>query len=204
MHFETYRPRYNIAPGDRQPVVTGETPDRIVGHEWGLRPHWMDANQGGFINARSETVAEKPSFADAWVSRPCLVLSSGFYEWQERPRGPKQPYRIYRPDDPAFAFAGIWELAPNGEQPDTVTILTTEANELVEPIHERMPVILPRDAEDRWLSGDPAQREALCRPYQGEDLDAYTISRAVNQPSNDDPSIIEPTDDPQTGLDAFS
>ena len=102
-----YQPRFNIAPGDPLAVITNETPDKINQYTWGLVPQWADDPGNGLINARSETADEKPSFRDAWDKRPCLVLSSGFYEWQQSNSGPKQPYRIYRDDDAAFAMAGL-------------------------------------------------------------------------------------------------
>lgn len=205
LHFESYAPRYNIAPGETLAVITGEAPDAIVGHRWGLRPGWMDDDEEGFINARSETAAEKASFREAWRHRPCLVPSSGFYEWQSRPRGPNQPFRIHRPEDPAFAFAGLWEPIDNGGgTAGTVTVLTTEPNDLVASIHDRMPVILPRDEESTWLTSGPERRAELCRPYPRDDLEAYPISRRVNDPGNDDPGVIEPIEEPQSGLDDFA
>ncbi|MFB6233154.1 MAG: SOS response-associated peptidase [Haloarculaceae archaeon] len=198
-----YTPRYNIAPGQPLEVVTNERPDGIDRYHWGLLPDWADEPGDGIINARSETVAEKPVFADAWASRPCLVLSSGFYEWQSD-RGPKQPYRVHRADDPAFAMAGIWDVwaGPNGSVP-CVTILTTAPNDLMEPLHDRMPVVLPRAAESEWLDGGPETRRELCRPYQAGDLRAYEISTRVNDPGNDDPGVIDPLGHEQSGLDRF-
>jgi putative SOS response-associated peptidase YedK len=158
-----YRPRYNIAPGEPLEVLTNEAPDAIDRFRWGLLPPWADEGDEGFINARSETAAEKRSFADAWESRPCLVLSSGFYEWKAKNGGPKRPYRVHREDAPAFAMAGLWEVW-NGEDRSipSVTILTTDPNELMAPIHDRMPVVLPADEEEAWLAGDPDERADLC------------------------------------------
>lgn len=102
-----YQPRYNIAPGSDLEVISNESTDEIDQFHWGLLPSWMDELDDGLINARSETAAEKRSFADAWESRPCLVLSSGFYEWRAN-GGSKRPYRIHRPEEPAFAMAGLW------------------------------------------------------------------------------------------------
>ncbi|WP_135666700.1 SOS response-associated peptidase [Halorhabdus rudnickae] len=199
-----YEPRYNIAPGDGLEVITSDAPDEIDRFHWGLIPSWADDPSDGIINARSETVDEKRVFQEAWESRPCLVPSSGFYEWQSRNGGLKQPYRIYREDSPAFAMAGIWdEWEENGESRSCVTILTTEPNDLMEPIHDRMPVVLPREAEDRWLSADPEERHELCQPYPREDMDAYPISTRVNDPSNDSPQVIEPEEHEQAGLDDF-
>jgi len=219
---DAYRPRYNIAPTEPVEVITGGDPGRIQRFHWGLRPSWADADEAGFINARAETVAEKPAFADAWEARPCLVLSSGFYEWKDTDRGGKRPYRVYREnsegrspaggrpgagDDVAFAMAGIHERwTPDdgaGEPLDTVTILTTEPNDLIEPLHHRMAVILPEDEEETWLTGGPEDRADLCRPYPDDDLDAYPISTAVNDPSNDSPGIIEPDETEQSGLGEF-
>jgi putative SOS response-associated peptidase YedK len=203
---DTYRPRYNIAPTESVEVITGDDPDSIQRFHWGLRPSWADADEGGHINARAETVAEKPAFADAWESRPCLVLSSGFYEWKDVERGGKRPYRVHREDDLAFAMAGVherWEPDDGGDPLDTVTILTTEPNGLIEPLHHRMAVVLPADEEDAWLTGGPEERADLCRPYPDDDLDAYPISTAVNDPSNDSPGIIEPDETEQSGLGEF-
>jgi putative SOS response-associated peptidase YedK len=206
---DEYRPRYNIAPTDNVEVITGDESDQIQQFYWGLHPHWADADEEGFINARSETAAEKPAFEDAWKSRPCLVLSSGFYEWKDVERGPKQPYRVHREDDVAFAMAGLWQRWEpddgNGADPlDTVTILTTEPNDLIEPLHHRMAVVLSRDEEETWLTAGPEERAELCRPYPDDDLEAYPISTAVNDPSNDSPGIIEPDETEQSGLGEFA
>jgi len=200
-----YRPRYNVAPGAGLEVVTNDAPDGIDRYRWGLVPFWADDAGDGLINARSETADEKRAFARAWESRPCLVLSSGFYEWRRGNGGPKQPYRIYREDASAFALAGLWEVwEGDGERLPCVTILTTEPNDLVEPIHDRMPVVLPREDEAAWLTAGPDERKALCRPYPGDDLDAYPISTRVNDPAHDDPSVIEPLGHGQSGLDEFA
>ena len=199
-----YRPRYNVAPGEPLEIITAEDPDRIDRYTWGLVPHWADEPMDGFINARSETAHEKPSFRDAWADRPCLVLSSGFYEWRSLNGGPKQPYRIYREDGPAFAMAGLWDVAgENGDARPTVTILTTEPNETVAPIHDRMPVVLSRDDEEAWLRADPTERSDLCRPYAGDDLEAYPIATTVNDPGTDDARVIEPLETEQSDLDEF-
>ena len=199
-----YEPRFNIAPGEPIEVIANDAPDQIDRYAWGLVPRWADDPEDGFINARSETADEKPAFRDAWERRPCLIPSSGFYEWRERNGGPKQPYRIYREDDVAFAMAGLWEewTGEDEETLRTVTVLTTEPNETVEPIHDRMPVVLPRGEEETWLSADPDEREELCRPYPG-DLDAYPISTEVNDPDNDDARVIEPLEGEQTDLGEF-
>lgn len=199
-----YIPRYNITPGDGLEVITSAEPTEIDRYHWGLLPHWADEIDDGFINARSESAHEKPAFKDAWKSRPCLVLTSGFYEWQGHNGSPKQPFRIYREDDPAFSMAGLWETTEvESETIHSVTILTTEANELIEPIHDRMPVILEKEDEQQWLRGDPADRHSLCEPTEDQFLDAYPISTTVNNPQNDDPDIILPAETKQSGLDTF-
>lgn len=201
-----YRPRFNIAPGQPLEVITNDAPDEIDQYHWGLIPFWADEPGEGIINARSETADEKNVFKRAWDARPCLVLTSGFYEWRQSNGGPKQPYRIHREDEPAFAMAGLWEVweGETDEAIPSVTILTTDPNELVEPIHDRMPVVLPRDDEDSWLAGDPDDRRELCRPYPDDDLSAYPISTQVNDPGNDDAGVIEPLDTEQSGLGEFS
>lgn len=201
---EGYTPRYNIAPGANLSVITNKAPDRIDHYRWGLLPPWRENPTEGLINARAETVAEKQAFKAAWETRPCLVLSSGFYEWQSRGGGSKQPYRVHREADPAFAIAGLWDVWDgNNESIACVTILTTESNDLMEPIHDRMPVILPQAAESTWLEAGPATRADLCQPYPDLDLTATEISTRVNNPENDDPAVIEPLDHEQAGLGDF-
>jgi len=196
-----YTPRYNIAPGDSLEVITNEATAAIDQYYWGLIPFWADEPEEGIINARSETAAEKRVFENAWESRPCLVLSSGFYEWQAGNGGSKQPYRIYREEGAAFAMAGLWEVWEGDEQEiPCVTILTTEPNDHMEPIHDRMPVVLPDGTEDEWLNTGPDKRKDLCRAYPNTDLEAYEISTRVNNPANDDPRVIEPLDHEQSGL----
>jgi len=148
------------------------------------------------INARAETVATKSAFRVALRNRRCLVVADGFYEWQQRGRT-KQPYRIVLKSREPFGFAGLWETwtAPDGETIRTCTIITTEANEQLKPIHDRMPVILTREAEDIWLDPaiqDPAKLLPLIRPYPAEEMDAYPVSRWVNKPDHDSPECIEP------------
>ena len=200
-------PRYNIAPGDDLPAIENATPTEIRFPRWGLVPGWVDDLEDwpAPINARAETVAEKPAFRSAFEQRRCLVLADGFYEWKG-PRGSKQPYRVVRPDEEPFAMAGLWETRErNGESLQTTAVITTDANEVVRPIHDRMPVILSPDEEERWLAGDdPEELQALLDPADPDALRAYPVSTAVNDPSNDDPSIIEEQTDPQSGLGDFS
>jgi putative SOS response-associated peptidase YedK len=200
-----YTPQYNIAPGDRQAVITSDSPDEIDQHHWGLVPSWADGPGDGIINARAETANEKSVFESAWESRPCLVLSSGFYEWQTRAGGSAQPYRVHHADNPVFAMAGLWDRwERQGESLECVTILTTEPNDLMDSLHHRMPVVLPEAAESEWLRAGPEARTQLCRPYPDDDLSAYEISTRVNDPTNDDPGVIEPLNHEQSQLDQFS
>lgn len=194
---QSYHRQYNIAPGDNTFVLTNDTPERITEATWGFAPSWADSR---LINARAETVAETAPFEEAWEQRPCLVLSSGFYEWQEQPSGGKQPYRVFKETEQPFAMAGLWEPTDTGI---TVTVLTTEPNETMAPLHHRMPVVLQRDAEDTWLTAGPNRRAELTRPYDGGDLTTVAISTAVNDPSVDTPSVIEPLETEQSGLGEF-
>jgi len=200
-------PRYNCAPGQELPVITGDDPDRLRFFEWGLTPAWAD-EQKGLINARSETVRQKRSFADAYESRRCLVPCDGFYEWVDH-GDRKRPYRVAFEDGRPFALAGLWErweeptrqtgLAEfgSGVQDDessvheTFTILTTEPNDLISDLHHRMAVMLPPEDESEWLAGTPESAAALLEPYPDDELTAYPVSERVNSPVNDDPSLIE-------------
>lgn len=201
-----YEPRYNISPRQNLATIRNTDGDNIVEQEWGLLPSWADdpaADGPRPINARSETVAETPMFREAFAERRCLVLADGFYEWQGA-RGSKQPYRIHLTDNEPFAMAGLWNRwTANGESMETVTILTTDPNDVLEPIHDRMPVVLPVDAEVRWLDAEPKTAQSLCVPYPGDDMEAYAVSTAVNNPGNDRPEVVTPAETEQSGIDEF-
>jgi len=194
-------PRYNIAP--TQPVaavrVNPGTGRRELAHfHWGLIPFWADDPGIGsrMINARSETVAEKPSFRAAYRYRRCLVPASGFYEWQKQ-NGHKQPYYVHHAEGDALAFAGLWEhwQGADGSEIESCTILTTQPNDLVRPIHNRMPVILEPANYSVWLQSDGSNQDELqhlLRPAAEEMLDAYPISTYVNRPQNEGPECIAP------------
>jgi len=190
-------PRYNIAP-TQEIVAIRMTPAgrRLVRLRWGLIPHWArdPAIGARLINARAETVAEKPSFRDAFRHRRCLIAADGFYEWQNCEAGPKQPYFIHLEKDPPFAFAGLWERwRGDGETVETASIITTEASAALRPIHGRMPVILPPAAHDAWLGETPAERsKTLLIPYAGADLRADPVARHVNNARHDDPDCLAP------------
>jgi putative SOS response-associated peptidase YedK len=196
-------PRYNVAPTQDAAVVRG-TPARgreLVPLRWGLIPSWAkDPAMGNrMINARAESVADKPAFQDAFRERRCLVPSEGFYEWRKTQRG-KQPYYVRVLAGRVFAFAGLWERwwdRATGDERETFTIITTAPNELLRPIHDRMPVILkPRDY-DRWLdpeSRDPSELQDLLKPYAPEEMSYYPVSTYVNKPEHEGPECIAPLD----------
>ena len=195
----SFPPRYNIAPSQIVPIIIAQEQRRLVGCKWGLVPFWAKdpsiANRT--INAKSETLAQKPAFKYAVVKRRCLIPADGFYEWQKQPKGPGQPFYIRRPDHGLFAFAGLWEgwTSPEGERLRTFTIITVEPNETIRPIHDRMPAIIQPEAEAMWLDSsiqDPIHVLPLLQPYPETDLEMFRVSRAVNYPATDEPSLIEP------------
>jgi putative SOS response-associated peptidase YedK len=196
-----FTPRYNIAPS--QPIaairIDADTATRtLVMLRWGLIPSWAKDPKIGnqCINAKAETVAEKPSFRSAFKKRRCLVIATGFYEWQVQGRA-KQPIWIGLRSKRPFAFAGLWEQwkPAEGEPLETCTIITTEPNDLMAPIHNRMPVILSPASYDQWLDLSFQHVEplkALLRPYPSEELTAYPVSTLVNNPRHDASQCLEP------------
>lgn len=199
-------PRYNVAP--TQPVAVVADPDTraVELFRWGLIPSWAKDPAIGnrMINARSETLAEKPSFRTAFARRRCLIVADGFYEWQRSKeagaRKGSQPYYFRLADGKPFAFAGLWEAwrpAPE-ETLRSCTIITCAANELVGRIHERMPVILTGDALWGWMDrAAPADRlQALLAPYPAGKMEAYPVSPLVNSPANDTPACVRPLSGP--------
>jgi putative SOS response-associated peptidase YedK len=192
-------PRYNIAP--TQPVLgvragTASQPE-LVRLRWGLIPSWADDPKIGYrlINARAETAAEKPAFRAAFRQRRCLVLADGFYEWQKT-GGRKQPYYFRLKDGGPFAFAALWEHWEKAGTPvESCTLLTTDANDVLRPVHNRMPVILPAAAYERWLDPngkDVAALKALLGPYPPEEMTGYPVTDHVNNPRHEDPGCIAP------------
>lgn len=202
---EGLRPRYNIAP--TQPVLAarwlvpdGEPGGRALGWlRWGLVPSWAKEFAIGarLINARAETAAAKPAFRSALRRRRCLVAADGFYEWQRRGRGRKQPYLIRLRDGRPFAFAGLWERwrSPEGLLVESCTLLTTEPNAVCAPIHDRMPVILERRDFARWLDpaeGDPERIRSLLLPFPAEAMSAHPVGPLVNDARIDRPECAAP------------
>ena len=197
--IEDWVPRYNIAP--TQDVVaarpTGSGRELVLLH-WGLIPSWSDGPSGGgrFINARAESAHIKPTFRDAFWNRRCLIGADGFYEWRSLD-GVKQPYYIRRVDARPFAFAGLWERWTRGTKDaiESCTILTTRPNAVVEPLHDRMPVILSPSDYGRWLDpmiADLDELREMFEPLPADELTAYPVSRLVNDPANDSPACIDP------------
>lgn len=202
IHFGNaeFSPHYNIAPSQPLAVVTNNGKNELDFFTWGLVPFWAKEPSIGsrMINARSETLAEKPSFKNAFKRRRCLILADGFYEWQKIPgEKTKIPTYIHMKDGKPFAFAGLWEEwnSPDGSQILSGTIITTEPNELIRPIHNRMPVILLPSTYEQWLApgeADTHKLSSLLRPFDAELMDAYPVSRMVNNPRNDSPNCIKP------------
>jgi putative SOS response-associated peptidase YedK len=192
------KPSYNIAPGSSVVAVIHETKKRLIPLKWGLIPSWAkDPSIGNrLINARAETVAEKPSFRSAFKRRRCLIVANGYYEWKKTGKG-KAPFYIHLKSDRPFGFAGLYDTwtSPESNMTDTCAIITTGPNELVRPVHNRMPAIVPKDQESLWL--DPAvvdERQILpiLKPFVNEDMEAYEVSTLVNFPGNNSPECLRP------------
>ncbi len=196
--LETVSARYNIAPGQMVPVIIANNPRRIVFMRWGLIPHWAKDEKTAYkmINARVETLTQRPAFRGLLSRNRCLVPASGYYEWKAEGRD-KTPYYIHPRRVEFFAFAGLYDVwtKPNGEELSTFTVITTAADALIARLHNRMPVILVRELEDAWL--DPELTKAqdvldVLSRSTGVDLDAYPVSRMVNRPSVDSELLIRP------------
>ena len=191
-------PRYNIAPSQDIPVVRQDREGRELSLlRWGLIPHWAKDHKIGYrmINARAETVAQKPSFRTAFRRRRCLIPATGFYEWK-KVAGGKQPYNIRMKDGGLFAFAGLWERwkGGDGNLVESCTIIVTDANDLVRPVHERMPVILDPADYGTWLDPglqEPARLRPLLVPHPSAGMDLYPVSSRVGSPANDDPQLVQ-------------
>lgn len=197
-----WEPRYNIAPTQLVPaVVAAESGARVprIMH-WGLIPSWADGPAIGnrMINARAETAPEKPAFRGAFKSRRCLLPADGFYEWQKLEKR-KQPHCIRLKSGAVFAFAGLWDRwkSPEGEVVESCTILTTDANDVVRALHDRMPVILAAGDYALWLDpkAKPELLKTLLRPFDAEPMEAYPVSTVVNSPRNETPECIKPVTD---------
>ncbi|MBC7969169.1 MAG: SOS response-associated peptidase [Verrucomicrobia bacterium] len=194
-----WTPRYNIAPTQAVAAIAAlpsQSPQmRLL--RWGLVPSWSKdlAIGAKLINARAETVAEKPSFRAAFKQRRCLILADGFYEWQRLDRKTKQPYYFRLNSERPFAFAGLWERWQGDDNVvETCTILTTQANELLQPVHDRMPVMLAPEQYDQWLDATTpaASLHQLLHPYPASAMQSYPVSTTVNSPMHDTPECVKP------------
>lgn len=198
---EMLRPAYNIAPGTIRPIIlTLGTRDRTVGaFKWGFIPSFVKdlSDWKPMINARSETVNEKPSFRKSFQRKRCIIPANGFYEWKDFGGGRKIPFYIRLLDQDLFGMAGIYDTYTDdkGEKLHTFAILTTEANSLIQPLHERMPVILRSDDYNVWMDPvhpRPEMLQTLLRPYPTETMSTFKVSPDVNSPENDHPDLINP------------
>jgi putative SOS response-associated peptidase YedK len=192
--------RHNIAPTQQVPAIRryGDGQNHLDFLQWGLIPSWAQEKSIGskMINARSETVTEKPSFRQAIRYRRCLVLASGFYEWAQLGKE-KQPWYIQLKDGAPMVFAGLWETwkSPEGDSIESCTILTTAANRLVEPLHDRMPVILSRDEYRTWLerhTTDPTSLKKMFQPYPADLMEKWEVSPSVNSVKNESADLVLP------------
>jgi len=192
------KPSYNIAPGSEVVALVHDRVNRLVSFRWGLVPTWAKnpTIEKGIINARAETVAEKPSFRDSFKKRRCLVLANGYYEWKKVGKN-KLPHYVYPVSERPFGFAGLYDTwrSKDGGTLNTCTIITTEPNELLRPLHDRMPVIVPKDRESLWLDDSVAGEKSLLsmlRASVSEVLEIREVSTLVNSPLNDVPECIQP------------
>lgn len=202
--FRVYEPtiarrsRFNVAPSQTMPVVVQREEAELVPMEWGLVPHWVRDPAAAHrpINARAETLTERPMFRGLLRQNRCLVPASGFYEWR-RDGTRKQPYYLRLRSADLFAFAGLYDVwhDSDGSALATYTIITTAPNEIVAPLHDRMPAILAREDEERWVEGGPlgpGELREMLAPYPAEEMEAFPVSPRVNSPATDDPSLIAP------------
>jgi putative SOS response-associated peptidase YedK len=189
--------RYNLTPGQGVVAVREHEGQRSAATlQWGLIPFWAkDATIGRrLVNARLDSLAAKPAFREAWQRRRCLIPASGFYEWSEPRGGRKRPYFIRPASEPLLALAGLWERwrTPSGEKLETCVIVTTDANAQLAPIHDRMPLLIPRDAHALWLDPKTGIEQALEIAARPPPLEADAVGFAVNDPKNDDATLIAP------------
>ncbi len=200
-NFPSLDPDYNIAPSQMVACIRTNPSTQLVEYlplKWGLVPSWAKDPKIGYnmINARAETVAEKPSFRKAFARQRCLVLADGFYEWKREGKA-KQPYYIHFQDNRPFAFAGLWERWGKGESEtlETCAMITTGPNALMKPIHDRMPVILDSQSYRLWLDSttqDSRVLSSLLVPCPDEEMESYPVSTQVNNPRNNSPRCLEP------------
>ena len=191
-------PHYNITPGNMLPVVVKHSPNQIELMKWGLVPHWSIEPRVKYstINARAETVTLSSVYREPFKTKRCLVPANGFFEWKQT-ASVKVPYFIHLKHEPMFAFAGLYDVWTDAEGKEfkSFAIITTTPNDLMQPIHTRMPVILRKADEEAWISPGETDIDKLLhllKPYPSEQMEAYPVSTAVNRPMNDDPDVIKP------------
>ncbi|MEX0616626.1 MAG: SOS response-associated peptidase [Candidatus Woykebacteria bacterium] len=196
--LDDLRARYNVAPGSIMPIVTRNSPNKVGLMKWGLIPFWSKDPKIAYstINARSETVETSPAFRKPFKSQRCLVPVSFFYEWKRIDKKTKTPYLFKLANDNVFSFAGLYDIWKDAEEKEfkTYTIITTTPNKLMEPVHNRMPVILSKEDEEVWLNieTDVKTLHSLLDPYEENYMTDYIVSSDVNRPINDTPQLINP------------
>ena len=211
----SFTPNYNARPGQHLPVILNTAPHKIIMAFWGYLPHWavekllthpLDSRSASplkrVINARTESLAQKPFFRDSFMLRRCLIPTDGFYEWKKTPKG-KQPYRILLRSGEPFSFAGIWDECTDnlGEIMPAFAIITVDANREMMKIHDRMPAILLPEEEKTWLSPDLSAHHALriLKPFPAGLLKIYPVSKLVNSPAQNNPEVIRQSNGGQGG-----
>lgn len=194
VNSDLYSPRYNCAPSQNLAVITNSEPFKLNYFKWGLIPYWAKDSKTGFslINVKAETVNEKPAFKSAFRNKRCLVPATAFFEWKHEGKN-KTPFCIFLKKRPLFSMAGVWDswVSKNNIIINSFSIITTSANDFMLNIHNRMPVILSKENEKKWLNNnDPESLSTLLAPINSEVLDAYQISKRINNPVNDDEEIM--------------
>lgn len=202
-----FEPHWNLAPTQDLCVITNREPRKVQLYRWGLLPFWAKALKDGarMINARSDGVAEKPAFKKAFGRKRCLILADGFYEWKVLDKKRKQPYFIGLENRKPFAFAGLWESwhpPDGGDAVHTCSVITTDANEQLSKLHDRMPVILPPASWELWLDPEEERPDVLLellKPYDGR-MTTFPVSTLVNSPANDTPECLDPVQEDEPEL----
>lgn len=186
---------YNVTPQQNVYAILNESPEELSSVHWGLIPSWAKEinTKYSMINARAETITEKPAYRGIIKRKRCLIIADSFYEWKKT-NGAKHPYRILMKDEGLFSFAGVWDhWEKDGNEVNSCSVITTAPNPLMSCIHDRMPVILEKEHEQEWLSDlDINSVLKLLKSYNDTEMKAYEVSRSINSPANNDPSVLEP------------
>jgi len=195
VYDDLYRPSFNCAPSQNVAVISNMEAKKLSFFRWGLIPFWAKDEKFGnkLINSKAETINEKPSFKNSFRQKRCLVICNGFYEWKKE-NNKKTPYRIFLKNNELFSMAGIWDTWKDGEDRpiNSFSIITTTPNSLMKNIHHRMPVILRKEDEKKWLEKtDQNELLKLLKPFEDKLMDTYPISELVNSPTNNSPEIIK-------------